>query len=99
MRDRLDVRLKLGVVLRVVRRVIADDVDQRHLRPPGVVEICESVAQPWPQVQQRGCRPPRHPRVAVGGARRHSLEQGEHGPHLGDRVERGHEVHLRCARI
>ena len=40
-----------------------------------------------------------HAPVAVGRAGGDAFEQREHAAHLGHRVERGHEVHLRRARI
>ena len=95
----LDVGLELGVVLLVVGRVVADDVDHRRAGLAGVVQVGQAVAEARPEVQQRGRRPVGHAGVAVGGAGDDALEQAQHGPHLGDGVEGGHEVHLGGARV
>jgi hypothetical protein len=39
------------------------------------------------------------PRVPVGGAGGDALEQRQHPPHLGHRIQRADEVHLRRARV
>ena len=57
---RLDVGLQLGVVAPVGDGVVADDVDDRAVGPPGVVEVGQTVAQSGAEVEQRGgraCRP------------------------------------------
>ena len=57
---RLDVGLERRVVLLVVGGVVADDVDDRRAARAGVVQVGEPVAEPGPEVQQRGrraCRP------------------------------------------
>ena len=98
-RHRLDVGLELRVVLLVVRRVVADDVDDRRLALARVVQVGEPVAEARPEVQQGGRGPAGHAAVAVGRAGRDAFEQREHAAHLGHRVERGDEVHLRRARV
>ena len=92
---RLDVGLQRGVVLRVVRRVIAHDVDHRDPGAARVVEVRQPVAEPRSQVKQgRGGRV-RHPRVAIGSPGRDALEQGQNRPHLRHRIQRGDDVDLR----
>ena len=98
-RDALDVGGERCVVLLVVGRVVADDVDHRRVGAPGVVHVGEPVGESWPQMQKGRSRPVRHARVAVGRARRNALEQPEHAPHFPDLVERRDEVHLRGARV
>ena len=73
--DRSDVRLERGVKARVVRGVVAHDVDHRCPGPPGVVQVGQPVAQSGAEVQQGRGRSPGHPGVAVGGTGRHSLEE------------------------
>ena len=98
-RNRLDVGLQRRVVPRVVRRVVAHDVDDRDPGAAGVVEVCEPVAEPRSQVQQsRGGRV-RHPCVAIGSPGRDALEQGQDRAHLRHRIQRGDEVDLRCTRV
>ena len=98
-RDGLDVGLQRRVVLDMVGRVVADDVDDRHLGAARVVQVRQPVAQARPEVQQRRRGPIRHPRVAVGGAGGDALEQAEHRTHLRHGVERGDEMHLRRAGV
>ena len=97
--DRLDVGLQRRVVLDVLGGVVADDVDERHLGAPGVVQVRETVAQARPEMQQGRRGSIRHPCVAVRGAGRDALEQAEHGAHLRHRIERGDEMHLRRAGV
>ena len=92
--ERLDVALERRVVLLVVGGVVADDVHDRRVRAPGVVQVGEAVAEAGAEVQQRRRRAVRHARVAVGRAGDDALEQAEHRPHPRLAVERGDEVHL-----
>ena len=65
----------------------------------GVVQVRQPVAEPGPEVQQRGRGLVGHPPVAVGRARGDAFEQREHAAHLGHRVQRRDEVHLRRAGV
>ena len=94
-----DVGSERCVVLGVVGGVVADDVDDRRGRPPGVVQIGEAVRKPWSEVEQGRRRPLGHAAVAVGHAGHRPLEQPEHRSHPLDAVDRGHEVHLRGPRV
>ena len=98
-RDALDVRGERRVVLDVVRRVLAHDVDDARAGLARVVEVREPVAEAGAQVQQGGGGLVGHAPVAVGRAGHHALEEAEHAADAVDLVERGHEVHLRRARI
>jgi hypothetical protein len=93
-RQSLDVRGQRRVVLPVIGRMVADDVDHARSRLVGVVNVCQPVGQPRPQMQQGGGGLVAHPVVAVGGAGHHPLEQPEHAAHPLDPVERRDEVHL-----
>jgi hypothetical protein len=86
-------------VLRVVGRVVADDVDDRRRRAARVVKIGEPVGQAGAEVQQRGGRLFGHATVAIGHPRHCAFEQAEDRAHAVDTIERGDEVHLRGARI
>jgi hypothetical protein len=78
----------------VVGRVIADDVDERHVAAPGVVEIGPTIGETGPQMQERRGGSTTHARESVGGARRDTFKETEHPAHLRRVVERRHEVHL-----
>ena len=97
--DALDIGVERRVVLLVVGRVIADDVDEGCVRAAGVVQVREPVAQPGAEVQQRRRGLVGHARVAIGRAGDDALEETEHASHLGHGVERGDEVHLGGAGI
>jgi len=64
------------------------------MRTPRVVQICESVGESRPEMQERHRGAPRHPRVSVGGAGAYALEQAEHRAHPGDTIQRGDQRHL-----
>ena len=58
--------------------------------------LASPLARPGPRCSSV---PPGHPPVPVRRASRRPLEQAQHAPHLRDRVQRRHEVHLRGARV
>ena len=93
-----DVGRQQRVVLQVVGRVIADDVDDRRRRAPRVVQVGEAVGESRAEVQQRDRRLAGHAPVTVRGAGHHALEQAQHRAHAAHRVQRGDEVHFRGAR-
>jgi hypothetical protein len=95
----LDVGGEGRIEMAVMGGVIADDVDDRRLRPHGVVQVRQAVGEAGAEMQQRRGRPIQHARIAVGGAGRHAFEQREDAAHALDPVERGHEMHLRRAGI
>ena len=97
--DGVDVGLQRRVQPLVRAGVVADDVDHRRPGAAGVVQVGQPVAHARAQVQQRRGGAAGHPRVPVGRAGGHALEQGEHRAHVGDVVQRGDEVHLRGAGV
>ena len=95
----LDVGLQGGVVADVAGGVGTDDDHHRGPGPAGVVQVGQAVGQAGAEVQQHRGGFPGDPRVPVGGAGGDALEQREHPAHLGHRVQRADEVHLRRARV
>jgi hypothetical protein len=79
--------------------VVADHVDDRRERAPGVVQVGQAVGEPGAGVQQRARRAVGHARIAVGGAGDDPFGQPEHAAQARLAVERGDEVHLRRARV
>ena len=73
LRDADDVGLQRRVERLVIRRVVADDVDDRRARPARVVQVREAVAETGTEVQQRGRGLAGHAPVAVGRAGRRRL--------------------------
>ena len=74
--------------------MISHNVYDRCKCPPGVVQVGQPIAQSWPQMQQRGCGPPAHASVPVGGPRGDALKETEHAPHLRDFVKGTHRVNF-----
>ncbi len=97
--QRVDVGLERRVVLVVVGRMVADEVDDRDVRATRVVQVRDAVAEPGPEVEQRARGLVGHACVAVGRAGDDALEEAEHRAHPRDVVERGDEVHLGGARV
>jgi hypothetical protein len=81
-------------MLQVIRGVVSDDVDNRAISPPRVVKVRKSIRKAWAGMQQGCGRPPRHSRVAVGGAGDHALEQTEHATHCRLSIQGGDKMHL-----
>ncbi len=63
------------------------------------MEVREPVTEPGPEVKERRCWAVGHPPEPVGRSGRDALEEREHGAHLGNGVERVHELHLGGARV
>jgi hypothetical protein len=93
-RERDDVARQRGVGRQVPGRVVADQVHDRRVSAPRVVQVCDAIGEARAQVEQRQRRPAGHARVAVGRARADALEQAQHGPDSRHRVERGDELNL-----
>ena len=98
-RQSLDVGGERRVVIDVIGRVLADDVDDAGRGLLGVVQVGDAVAETGTEMQQRRGRRALHAVVAVGGAGHHAFEQAEHAAHAVDAIERGNEVHFRSARV
>ena len=95
----MNIGCKGSIILRMVRRVVAHDVDDRRPCATRIVEVGEPVRQPWSEMQQRRGRLFRHAAVAIGHPGHRAFEKTEHDPHALDPVERRDEMHLRCAGI
>ena len=97
--DAFDVGGERRVVLDVIERVLAHDIDDAGARFLGVVQVGSRIGEARPQVQQGRSRRVGHAVVAVGRAAAHALEQTEHAAHALDAVERADKMHFRSARI
>ncbi len=98
-RPALGIRGQRRIQRTVIGRLVADDVHDRGGSAARVVQVGERVRESRPAMEQGGRRLARHPRIAVGRAGHHALEQAQHAAHAGDAVERGDEMHLRRAGI
>ena len=61
--------------MQMIRRMLANQVDDRYLRPAGVVQIREAVRQAGAKVKQSACWFPSHAGIAIGSARDHAFER------------------------
>ena len=83
----------------VVRRMLPNQIDDRHFSPAGIMQIGETVAQARAEMQQSARRFLGQPRVPIGGSGDDTLEEAQNAAHLRDLIERGHEVDFRSAWI
>ena len=98
-REALDIGSQRRVVRDMIRRVLADDIDDAGIGLFGVVQIGEAVGEAGTEMQQRRGGLAGHPEIAVGRPRDDAFEQPEHAADALDAIERSHEMHLRRAGI
>jgi hypothetical protein len=98
-RNAFDVGGERRVVLDVIKRVLAHDIDDARARLLGVVQVGGGIGETGAEMQQGRGRLVGHTVVAVGRAAAHAFEQAEHAAHALDPVERTDEMHLRGAGI
>ena len=83
----------------MVSRMLADDVDDRHLGTLGIVQIGKAVGQARAKMKERACRFTSHARIAVGGSGHDAFKETEHRTHFRQPVERSNNMHFRSAGI
>jgi hypothetical protein len=98
-RDAFDVRRERRVVLDVIQRVLADDVDDARSGFLRVVQVRRRVGEAGAQVEERGGRRIGHAVITVGRAAAHAFEEPQHATHAFDAIERADEMHLGSAGI
>ena len=98
-RDSFNIGSERRIELKMVARMLADDVNDRHMRSPRIMQIRQSIAETGTQMQQRACRFFRHTCVAIRRPGDHTFEQSEHTAHFRRPVQRRHNVDLRSSRI
>ena len=79
--------------------MLANHIDDRHLRSPRVVQISQSIGQAWAKMKQRARWLARHARITICSSGDDSFKQTEHATHLGHSIERGHYVYFRGAGV
>jgi len=85
--------------MQVISCMLADEVDDRHLGPAGVVQIRETIGKAGAKMQEGAGWFFRHPGIAIRRSRANSFEEAEHAAHFRQPVERGHEMNLRRTRV
>src|SRR5438552_2092491 len=83
----------------MISGMLANDIDDRHLRPAGIVQIGESIAKPGTEMKKSACRFVRHARITVCRSSDHSLEETKHAAHLPHSVKCSNDMYLRGARV
>src|SRR5260370_40112604 len=91
----MNIRCKGSIVLRMVRRVVTDNIDDRRPCATCIVEVGEPVRQPWSEVQQGRGRLLRHAAVTISHPGHRAFEKTEHDPHALDPPDRRDELHTR----
>ena len=97
--DAFDVGGERRVVLDVIERVLAHDVDDAGTCLFGVVQVGGGIGEARAEMQQGRGRLVGHAVVAIGGAAADAFEQAEHAAHAFDAVEGPDKMHFRGARI
>ena len=97
--DAFDVGGERRVVLDVIERVLAHDIDDARARLLGVVQVGRRVGQTGTEMQQGRGGLVGHAVVAVGRATAYAFEEAEHAAHALDAIEGTDEMHLRRAGI
>jgi len=58
----------------MIGRMLANDVDDRHLRPAGIVQIGDPVAEAGAKMKEGACWFPGHARITICRSRYHAFE-------------------------
>ena len=98
-RERLDIGRQRRVEMAVKGRVVADDIDQRHMRAARVVQIGQGIRETWPQMKQRARRLSASCAHSRRRRRRPRLRKARHAAHRGRAVQSGDEVNFGRAGI
>ena len=98
-RETHDVGGERRIVLCMVGRMVADDVDDGRLRAARIVEVRKAVGEARPKMEKRRGGLFRHAAIAVRRTGHRAFKQSEDRAHALDLVQRGDEMHLGRARI
>ena len=79
--------------------VLADEVDDWHLGPAGIVQVRQAVGEAGAEMHQGARRLFSHPRIAVSGSGDDAFEEPEHTAYFRYAVQRGDNVNFRSARV
>jgi hypothetical protein len=79
--------------------MLAHDADDGNLRPAGVMQISEAVAQTRTEMKERTRWLLAHPGISVCGASHNSFEETEHAAHLRNLVQSCDDMYFRRARV
>ena len=94
-----DVRRQRRIVFDVITRVLPHNVDDARARLLRVMQIGQTIAQPRPQMQQRGRGFISHAVITIRRAAAHALEQAQHAAHALNPIQCTDKMHLRSAGV
>ena len=78
----------------MVKGMLTDDVHNAGAGPLGVVQVGQSIAQSWPEMQQGGGWFFCHPVVAICGTGHHTLKEPQDAAHARRSIQRRDKVHF-----
>src|SRR6267154_3706445 len=82
-----------------IGRMLADNIDDRNMRSPGVVQVSQTIAKTWTKMKQRAGGFPSHACISVGRCRNNAFEQSQNATHFRPLVQRRDDVHFRSAGV
>src|SRR5207253_11370919 len=83
----------------MINGMLANDIDDRHLRPARIVQIGDPVAEAGAKMKERACWLPSHPCITICRSRYHAFKQTEHAAHPHHSVKCSNYMYFRGARI
>jgi hypothetical protein len=93
-RQRRDVGRERRVRSEVPAGMVADQVDDRRVRAPCVVQVGKAVGEPRAQVKQGQGRDAPHARVPIRRPGANAFEEAKHRAHAGHRIQGRDQLHL-----
>src|SRR5438552_19066683 len=83
----------------MLRRMLANEVDDRHLRPARIVQIGDPVAEAGAKMKKSACWFPGHARITICRSRYHAFKQTEQAAHFRHSVKCSNYMYFRGARV
>src|SRR5205823_1500533 len=93
------VRSERRVMAQMISRMLANDVDDRHLRPARIMQIGDPVAEAGAKMKESACWFPGHARITICRSRYHAFKQTEQAAHFRHSVDGSNYMDFRGARI
>src|SRR5438034_6637536 len=84
---------------KMISGMLADNVDDRHLRSARIVQISKAIGETRAKMKQSTGRFAHHASITVCGSRHHTLEETEHATHFGHPVKCSNDMYFRSARV
>jgi hypothetical protein len=85
--------------MQVIRGMLAHKADYGNLRPAGIVQIRQPIAEAGTEMQQGTCRLLSHARIAVRRSSHNPFEEAKHAAHCWRSIERSDQMNLRSSGV